>query len=616
MGPLGGDLKRILTLAGYDSFASFNDSPEKIIEGIQSYLAGLEEDALVSSCKQLLDTDDLTSYSLEAGFVAAIKTICSVVSAAPEEMIEKLEKIVEQRNAMIAPSQMSLKSFEGLQRIQKAFKSYRENQSKLFKVTDAFIIQPLDEQGPSGEARFRIPCISEGCSKTFNASVKESGYVDMAGLRAHVTRHHANSSGDPLRKKSASSKVKLEGNQSNESTEESAHFTEAFQRLHKAYESLRKNKSRSLPVIDSPLIQRLDEGSSNEVNFSIPCIALGCGKTFTAAVKNASVDMGGLRYHVHAHHNTKTSKSSNDSSRKLSSEIKRKRKKSAKDEDERKTFCRSCFIVLRPRESQLNVEGGLLDAFEDLTQQIVSPFYLTPTFCEECSNNIMSLSDFKKLTLLKQKKFQFLLERNKLDEFDEIYEMELDDEKFDEFDDFSMDIKSEPEPEDQVVVKVEPDDVLETFDDFVDEDYEPPKVKSTRTKQKVKSEESNLTWNEVEKLEHNNPVKHPYRCDFCSFSSTQRLAFEIHMNENHNPVAKVFDCKFCEFSTAVKSLLSAHRKLSHSQDVNGYYTCHICDKKVTQAASLRAHIRNIHLKERNVLCTVCGKKFFDNLTMK
>ncbi|XP_045456948.1 zinc finger protein 665-like [Melitaea cinxia] len=70
---------------------------------------------------------------------------------------------------------------------------------------------------------------------------------------------------------------------------------------------------------------------------------------------------------------------------------------------------------------------------------------------------------------------------------------------------------------------------------------------------------------------------------------------------------KKYKCPQC-----VEKFITQHLMRKHQIIVHGFgHKCPYCSKMFTRNSHMKNHVRRLHLKEKNVECTVCKEKFFD-----
>lgn len=90
-------------------------------------------------------------------------------------------------------------------------------------------------------------------------------------------------------------------------------------------------------------------------------------------------------------------------------------------------------------------------------------------------------------------------------------------------------------------------------------------------------------------------------CETCGSNFNSKRDFSEHEQTNCKP------CHLCDMRFQSKNQRDAHLKLMHCKG----FQCDFCSQQFTLKTTLARHIRNIHYKEKNGTCDVCGKTFFD-----
>lgn len=95
-------------------------------------------------------------------------------------------------------------------------------------------------------------------------------------------------------------------------------------------------------------------------------------------------------------------------------------------------------------------------------------------------------------------------------------------------------------------------------------------------------------------------------CKICHAKFKNQSVLVRHMAKNHNE--KTFKCANCS-----EMFESAYQRQIHLIKVHGIgHKCEYCGKMFTKHSFMDSHVRRTHLKEKNVTCSVCNDKFFDN----
>ncbi|KAJ0169992.1 hypothetical protein K1T71_014598 [Dendrolimus kikuchii] len=101
-----------------------------------------------------------------------------------------------------------------------------------------------------------------------------------------------------------------------------------------------------------------------------------------------------------------------------------------------------------------------------------------------------------------------------------------------------------------------------------------------------------------------------FNCAFCEKVFSTRVRKMCHEKYTHNSQARyTTSCPHCD-----KSFTSYYQRNRHMfQEHNiaaATYKCNICDKSFILKSKLTAHIKKVHLMERNHICAECGQGFF------
>ncbi|XP_064075963.1 zinc finger protein 62 homolog isoform X3 [Vanessa tameamea] len=99
-------------------------------------------------------------------------------------------------------------------------------------------------------------------------------------------------------------------------------------------------------------------------------------------------------------------------------------------------------------------------------------------------------------------------------------------------------------------------------------------------------------------------------CEICGAKYKNQWCLGRHRAKSHN--AKDFQCTKCP-----ERFQSQYHKQKHLIKVHDIgHKCTYCGKMFTRNSFMKDHIRRTHLKEKNVPCTVCNEKFFDNYLLR
>ncbi|XP_045489581.1 zinc finger protein 729 isoform X3 [Pieris rapae] len=99
-------------------------------------------------------------------------------------------------------------------------------------------------------------------------------------------------------------------------------------------------------------------------------------------------------------------------------------------------------------------------------------------------------------------------------------------------------------------------------------------------------------------------------CAICGIQYRNQWCLNRHNAKCHN--AKDFKCPNCP-----EQFQSPYQRQKHLIKVHDIgHKCSYCGRMFTRNSFMRDHIRRTHLKEKNMECSICGEKFFDNHLLK
>lgn len=110
---------------------------------------------------------------------------------------------------------------------------------------------------------------------------------------------------------------------------------------------------------------------------------------------------------------------------------------------------------------------------------------------------------------------------------------------------------------------------------------------------------------------HNFYVK-LYVCDVCGKGC--KTKFQIHLHKRSHEI-KFGKCPYCEKILKMNSNFKIHirnHEANNETDLIGIYKCNDCSYKSTNKCSLEAHINKNHLHRRPYICEICDKGFYKN----
>ncbi|CAG9574890.1 unnamed protein product [Danaus chrysippus] len=99
-------------------------------------------------------------------------------------------------------------------------------------------------------------------------------------------------------------------------------------------------------------------------------------------------------------------------------------------------------------------------------------------------------------------------------------------------------------------------------------------------------------------------------CDVCGMKFKNQWCLGRHKAKSHD--AKDYKCPKCP-----ERFQSQYHKQKHLIKVHDIgHKCTYCDRMFTRNSFMKDHVRRTHLKEKNVQCSVCNEKFFDNYLLR
>ncbi|XP_038221069.1 zinc finger protein 91-like isoform X2 [Zerene cesonia] len=99
-------------------------------------------------------------------------------------------------------------------------------------------------------------------------------------------------------------------------------------------------------------------------------------------------------------------------------------------------------------------------------------------------------------------------------------------------------------------------------------------------------------------------------CAICGNQYKNQWCLNRHKAKCHN--AKDFKCPNCP--ELFPSQYHRQKHLIKVHDIG--HKCTYCGRMFTRNSFMKDHIRRTHLKEKNVECSICGEKFFDNYLLR
>ncbi|CAK1587590.1 unnamed protein product [Parnassius mnemosyne] len=101
-----------------------------------------------------------------------------------------------------------------------------------------------------------------------------------------------------------------------------------------------------------------------------------------------------------------------------------------------------------------------------------------------------------------------------------------------------------------------------------------------------------------------------FKCNICGAECNIPSRLYMHMAKVHG--VKAAKCPKCPESFATQYLRQKHLIDAHESG----HKCSYCGKLFTRNSFMRDHVRRTHLKEKNVECTICNMKFFNNILLR
>lgn len=101
-----------------------------------------------------------------------------------------------------------------------------------------------------------------------------------------------------------------------------------------------------------------------------------------------------------------------------------------------------------------------------------------------------------------------------------------------------------------------------------------------------------------------------FKCSICDAECNIPSRLYMHMAKAHG--VKAAKCPKCPESFATQYLRQKHLIEAHDSG----HKCTYCGKLFTRNSFMRDHIRRTHLKEKNVECSICSMKFFNNILLR
>lgn len=106
-----------------------------------------------------------------------------------------------------------------------------------------------------------------------------------------------------------------------------------------------------------------------------------------------------------------------------------------------------------------------------------------------------------------------------------------------------------------------------------------------------------------------------FQCTVCEKSFSTSYNYKQHIG-THFADQQKFHCKDCNMSFAWKSTLNKHIANNHRPEGPQKFACDICNKIYNTSSQVNEHVKRDHLKQRNHVCSQCGKSFFKKYDLK
>ncbi|KAF9812350.1 hypothetical protein SFRURICE_005461 [Spodoptera frugiperda] len=99
-------------------------------------------------------------------------------------------------------------------------------------------------------------------------------------------------------------------------------------------------------------------------------------------------------------------------------------------------------------------------------------------------------------------------------------------------------------------------------------------------------------------------------CDICGIKYRNQWCLSRHRAKTHD--AKDYKCPKCP-----EKFQSEYHKQKHLIKIHNVgHKCSYCEKMFTRNSFMKDHVRRTHLKEKNIPCSICNEKFFDNYLLR
>lgn len=103
-----------------------------------------------------------------------------------------------------------------------------------------------------------------------------------------------------------------------------------------------------------------------------------------------------------------------------------------------------------------------------------------------------------------------------------------------------------------------------------------------------------------------------FKCNFCDRIYSHQQSLQNHLKKMHKDDGKVnYNCNSCPRKFDNERKLKVHERCHQSNEKKMIHSCPFtnCDKKFTKSVNVQSHVKTVHIRERNFLCSDCGKSF-------
>lgn len=360
---------------------------------------------------------------------------------------------------------------------------------------------------------------------------------------------------------------------------------------------------------------------ANKSTFQLLCPIVGCTKVYVISVYPRRILYHSLQNHIAAVHVSGKQKVGRLVGRleddKLSS-----RKSSAKKAWE---LCRCC---LKQEPDVLLIDEQIKLLFSELipTHQLDDG-----SICLTCSDNLQSFSRFKQQIIEERERFSMQKTSAVKDEPEESQLFVFADNV-----DLTAEIKVEPtifdwQLDEKMSGSESSDWRLKDEESFQVKQEKRKKTRKSEDVEKFSCDHCDLTFTKKTRL-HQHKKNHKfskdefgrrvkYPCDQCDLTFLLESRLVLHKNKMHS---NGILCPHCQSEFSSVELMRQHSRFAHR--VTGgrtsykkrnyeYELCTVCGKQVRHDL-MKQHIELVHVAEKNIICTDCGKAFLLPIYLK